>query len=290
MKATAAMHAPRELEALPSLGSGIGYRDPWFNDLMGEEGEQADFLEITADHFLDAPAWKMRELDALAERFTLIPHALDLSIGTAEGIDEEYLAKLAGLIERLAPPYWSEHLAFTKAGGRELGHLAPPPFCEEAVEAVARNVKLCRQYVDLPLALENITYGIEMPDGEMDEASFITQTLEASECGWLLDVTNLYVNSVNHGRDPVSFLDAAPTERVVQLHYVGCSVGKNGYLIDDHGADVNPETRTLMETVLELAPTKGAILERDRNLPPFSKVAEEMATTRDAGRRIGRWD
>ena len=93
MKATAAMPAPRELEALPSLGSGIGYRDPWFNDLMGEEGGQADFLEITADHFLDAPAWKMRELDALAERFTLIPHALDLSIGTAEGIDEVRLVQ-----------------------------------------------------------------------------------------------------------------------------------------------------------------------------------------------------
>lgn len=290
MKATTAKPVPRELEALPPLGSGIGYRDPWFADLTSEEGKQADFLEITADHFLDAPAWKMRELDALAERFTLIPHALDLSLGTAEGIDETYLAKLAKLVERVAPPYWSEHLAFTKADGRELGHLAPLPFCEEAVDTVARNVKLARRYVDLPLALENVTYGLELPESEMDEATFLTQTLEAAECGWLLDVTNLYVNSFNHKRDPRAFLDAAPVERVVQLHYVGFKVGENGYLIDDHGADVDPETRTLLEEVLRRSPAKGAILERDQNLPPFAKVAKEMATTREAGRRHGRWD
>ncbi|MBT5378849.1 MAG: DUF692 domain-containing protein [Opitutae bacterium] len=289
MNELAAKLPPRELEAIPVLGSGIGYRDPWFKALTGEEGQAADFLEITADHFFDAPAWKLRELDALTERFTLIPHALDLSLGTAEGLDECYLAKLASLVARLSPPYWSEHLAFTKAGGRELGHLAPLPFSEEAVETVARNVKLARHYIDLPLALENVTYGFEMPGGEMDEATFLTMVLEVSECGWLLDVTNLYVNSVNHKRDPFSFLCATPMERVVQLHYVGFSIGKNGFLIDDHGADVDPQTRTLMEEVLRRCPAKGAILERDQNLPPFAKVAEEMAKTREAGRKCGRW-
>jgi uncharacterized protein (UPF0276 family) len=92
---------------------------------------KVDFLEITADHFMDAPNWKIDQLKKLKESFTLIPHALDLSIGSSEGIDEVYLEKLAEVIDLTCPPYWSEHLAFTKAAGLELGHLAPLPFTDE---------------------------------------------------------------------------------------------------------------------------------------------------------------
>ena len=278
------------MNKIPRLGSGVGYRDCWFQDLIETKGEATDFLEITADHFLDAPPWKIRELDALAERFPLIPHAIDLSIGSADGLDEVYLAKLAALVEKINPPYWSEHLAFTKIGGRELGHLAPLPFSEEAIEVVVKNVERAKEFISIPLILENITYGIEMPGGEMDEGTFINQALEASDCGWLLDVTNLYVNSVNHGWDPQDFMDVAPMQKVVQLHYVGFSEGKDGYLIDNHGSDVNPEIRNLLKDVLERSSAKGAILERDENLPSFDKIAKELFLTREIGRSIGIWD
>jgi uncharacterized protein (UPF0276 family) len=278
------------MNKIPNLGSGIGYRDFWFRDLMNTTEDAPDFLEVTADHFMDAPRWKMRELDALMEKFPIIPHGLDLSLGSADGLDEVYLEKLADLINKINPPYWSEHLAFTKAGGRELGHLAPLPFSSEAIEVLAKNVERTKQFTDLPLILENITYGMEMPGGEMEEGTFIKEALEASGCGWLLDVTNLYVNSVNHSHDPDDFMNSAPMEKVVQLHYVGFSVGKNGYLIDNHGTDVNPEVRNLLERVLDRSSAKGAILERDENLPPFSKIAEEISLTRKAGKAAGRWD
>ncbi len=278
------------MNEIPKLGSGLAYRDFWFQDLMDANGEAPDFLEITADHFLDAPAWKIRELEALMEKFTLIPHALDLSLGSADGLDLIYLGKLAKLIDKINPPYWSEHLAFTKAGGRELGHLAPLPFSNEAVEVVAENVNRTKDYIGFPLILENITYGMELPGGEMEEETFLTKALEASGCGWLLDVTNLFVNSVNHSRDPHDFIENAPMEKVVQLHYVGFSVGKNGWLIDNHGTDVNPEIRNLLELVLNRSSAKGAILERDEKLPSFSKIAEEISQTRKAGKKAGRWD
>jgi uncharacterized protein (UPF0276 family) len=280
---------PSCLADLPVLGSGLGYRPPWFDALTGSTGDQVDFLEITADHFLGAPRWKMAELDALLERFTLIPHALDLSIGSAEGIDEEYLSQLAELIERINPPYWSEHLAFTKAGGRELGHLAPLPFCAEAVDVVARNAHRVREVIARPLILENITYGIKMPGAEMDEPRFLREILAASECGWLLDVTNLHINSINHDENASAFLDHAPLERVVQLHYVGFSNGKDGQLVDDHGAMVNPEIWDLLAEVLRRTPVKGAILERDQKFPDFGEIAGELAKTRELGRSCGRW-
>ena len=108
-----------KLVDIPVLGSGIGYREPWSQNLLSESGDGVDFLEITADHFMDAPNWKIDQLKELSKKFTLIPHALDLSLGSSDGIDQAYLEKLQSVIEVVSPPYWSEHLAFTKAGFRE---------------------------------------------------------------------------------------------------------------------------------------------------------------------------
>jgi len=90
-------------------------------------GKQVDFLEITADHFFDASIENQQELELLAAHFTLIPHGLNLSLGSAEGLDSAYLRKFARLVQRLKPPWWSEHIAFTRASGVEIGHLAPLP-------------------------------------------------------------------------------------------------------------------------------------------------------------------
>ena len=275
---------------IPALASGIGYREPWTKGLLSETGNRIDFLEITADHFIDSPEWKIDQLKELRQRFTLIPHGLDLSLGSAEGIDEKYLEKLISIIEIVDPPYWSEHLAFTKAGGLELGHLAPLPFSNEAVDVVAKNAQKVREHISLPLILENITYGINMPGHEMSEAKFIRESLEAADCGWLLDVTNLHVNSVNHSFDVNEFLEEAPTERVIQLHYVGFSSNEKGYLIDDHGSPVNDEIWQLMNKVFAICPAKGTILERDSKFPLFSEIIDEAERARSIGKKYKRWD
>ena len=277
-------------ENIPILGSGLGYREPWYESLISASGDKVDFLEITADHFMDAPNWKIDQLKELSEKFTLIPHALDLSLGTSEGINEAYIEKLQSVIEIVNPPYWSEHLAFTKAGGMELGHLAPLPFSNEAIDVVANNVQQTRDYIKLPLILENITYGLMMPGQEMSESNFIAKTLEASNCGWLLDITNLYVNSVNHSFDIEKFLEETPTERVVQLHYVGFSSNDKGYLIDDHGSAVNEEIWKLMDRVLSSCPAKGIILERDSKFPKFSEIINEIERAQMIGQKYKRWD
>ncbi|MFL2480545.1 MAG: DUF692 domain-containing protein [Verrucomicrobiales bacterium] len=279
------------LDQIPVLGSGVGYREPWFGPLTSAEGNGIDFLEITADHFMDAPRWKIDQLKKLKESFTLIPHSLDLSIGSSEGIDKVYLEKLARIIEFTDPPYWSEHLAFTKAGGLELGHLAPLPFSNEAVDAVSANVEKISEVIEIPLILENITYGVNMPGHEMSEAEFISKVFDASGCGWLLDVTNLHVNSVNHSFDPLLFLQQTPTERVVQLHYVGFTKNARGYLIDDHGNAVDEEIWELMDEVLrQCSGVKGTILERDSKLPSFNEIMDETDRARSLGKKYNRWD
>ncbi len=271
----------------PALGVGLGFRAPHFTDLFLHRSE-VDFLEITVDHFFDAPPDKQAQLDLLAGHFTLIPHGLNLSLGSAEGIDRGYLEKFAALVARLHPPWWSEHLAFTHAGGVEIGHLTPLPFTREAVEVVRKNVAEASRQMATPLILENITYSLRLPGAEMSEAEFLRRIVDATGCGLLLDVTNLFINSRTHGHDPRRWLDAAPLDRVVQLHYVGAQREGERW-IDSHAQPVGPEIWELLDEVLARTPVRGVILERDEQIPPLPELLPELRRARDLGRAHGRW-
>ena len=270
-----------------SLGVGLGYREPFRSELFLRP-QAVDFLEVTADHFLGGSREKWRELDLLADHFTLVPHGLNLSLGSAEGIDQDYLETLAKLVERINPPWWSEHIAFTRAGGVAIGHLAPLPFTREAVATVQRNVEQVRRRIDVPLILENITYTVQWPEAEMSEGQFVREIGARTGCGLLLDVTNLYTNAMNHGEDPLEFLAQFPLDQVVQLHLAG-GHEHEGVLVDSHSQPAAEEVWDLLELVLQRAPVRGLILERDENLPPFAEVERELERARELGKRYGRW-
>lgn len=273
---------------LPTLGVGLGFREPFRGELFLRRGE-VDFLEIIAEHYMDATPEKERELDLLAAHFTLIPHAINLSLGSAEGLDVTYLDKLARLVNRLNPPWWSEHVSFTRAGGVDIGHLSPLPFTGEAVEVVRRNVGEVRKRIGAPLILENVAYTAAVPGAsEMCEADFLAEVLERADCGLLLDVTNLHANALNHGYSVDDFLARVPCERIVQLHFVG-GHWHDGVLIDSHSRPTPGEVWALIERVAERAPVKGMVLERDENLPPFAEVLAELERARLIGRRCGLW-
>ena len=257
------------ISTLPALGVGLGFREPFRSDVLLHR-DRIDFLEITADHYLDVPAGKLQELEMLADHFTLIPHGLSLSLGSAEGLDQGYRNQIVELVRRIDPPWWSEHVAFTRAGGIELGHLAPVPFSREAIDILAANIAEVQELLDVPLILENITYDFLFPGSELDEGTFLAELTERTGCGLLLDLTNLYTNAVNHGGDPIDLLGRLPLDRVVQLHFVG-GHWEQGVLIDSHSQPAPPQVWELMDFVLARAPVRGAILERDENLPPLNR-------------------
>lgn len=273
---------------LPVLGVGMGYRDVYAKEVF-EHADEIGFLEITADHFLDAPKDRRKFLDRLRERFTLIPHGLDLSLGSAEGLNRPYLAKLAELVALVRPPWWSEHICFTQSGGVEIGHLAPVPFSREGLEALCENVRVATDTIERPLILENITYPFAMPGSDCEEIDFLSELLERTGCGLLLDVTNLFINSQTHAYPAEEFLKRIPSERIVQLHFVGGEL-INGKWVDNHARATNPEIWELMEAVLQHGQVKGAILERDTNFPAFAEIRSELDLAREIGRRYGRWD
>ena len=243
------------IATLPFLGAGLGFREPYRAEVL-LNGDRVDFLEVIADHYLDAPSEKLRELDLLAERYTLIPHGLDLSLGTAEGLDPGYRDQLLDLVHRLDPPWWSEHIAFTKAGGVEIGHLAPVPFSRAALDVLAANIAEVQGLTAIPLILENITYPFAFPGSELDEADFLAELVERTGCGLLLDVANLHINAVNHHFDPYAFLDRLPLESVVQLHFAG-GHREEEILVDSHSAATPPEVWALLDQILRAPRSKG---------------------------------
>lgn len=271
----------------PALGSGIGYRTSFRADLFANRA-RVDFLEIIADHYFDATPEKLRELDLLRAHFPIVAHGLDLSIGTAEGIDPVYLEKFAALVARVDPPWWSEHLCFTRAGGVDIGHLAALPFTREAIDVVARNVETARKRIKAPLILENITTVVRVPGGEMDEPEFLTRALDATGCGWLCDVANLYTNAVNHGVDIDATFESWPWDRLVQIHYAG-GRWRDGVLIDSHDSATSEAVWALYDRIVARAPVKAVVLERDERLPPFGDLLDEVARARATLEEHGRW-
>jgi uncharacterized protein (UPF0276 family) len=276
------------LANLPRIGAGLAYREPFRTELLQKQPE-VDFVEIIGDHYVDAPPERMDELALLGEHFTLIPHFTNLSLGSAEGVDPVYLEKIAALIKQLNPPWWSEHIAFTRSEGINIGHPAPLPFTHEAVDVMKKNIVTARRAIATPLILENVSSPLIWPGAEFDEPTFISEVLGVGGCGMLLDVTNLLTHAVNHGGSPEDFLNKLPLDRVVQVHFSG-GHESSGRLVESHAQPVTEAVWKLLDLVVSRAPVRCICLERDDNLPPLGEVLWEVERARAIGRDHRRWN
>jgi uncharacterized protein len=276
-----------EVSTLPVLGVGIGYR-PELEALYRRHADRIEWLELIADRYLE-PESLARALP-LRDRFPLIPHGLEMSIGTDGPLDADYCAQVARLIRALDAPFHSDHLCMTKVGGHdtieqgtlELGTLVPLPFTETVARRCAGKAREIRDLLGVPFALENITYPFALP-GSMPEAEFLTAVLEDGDCGLLLDLTNVFINSQNHRYDPYRFLESLPLRRVVQVHLAG-GVQQNGEWIDSHShpVDSHPEVWGLLEYVVAHSPVRGVLFERDQNFPDqMGEILDDIDRARE---------
>jgi uncharacterized protein len=272
---------------LPKLGVGLGLRQAYFGDVF-QHRSQIDFLEIVADHFFETHPRSDEYLELFKNHFPIIPHGLALSLGSVEGLDRDYLERLRRIVERVNPPWWSEHIAFTRAGGIDIGHLTPLPKSRQSLAVLRSNIRHAMDAIQKPLILENITETIRFPQDHLDEASFLGQILDENECGLLLDVTNLYTNSVNLRFDPVQVLRRLPPDRIVQLHFAG-GHWDGDYLVDSHSQSTPNEVWQLLEEVVKYAPLCGIILERDERLPPIAELMDELRKARGIAVQHGRF-
>jgi uncharacterized protein (UPF0276 family) len=262
---------------LPFLGAGVSFRPAWRWEVIRHRGELGAVECIPED--VVGPA-AMRDLALVRDAVPVLLHGIGLSLGSAEGLDPERVRHVAQLAEAVSPPWFSEHIAFTRAGGLEIGHLAPLPFTREAVATVARNVAgLKRALGGLPVLLENIAYPFALPGAEMTEAEFVRAIVEEADAGLLLDLENVHANARNHGYDPVAYLESLPLERVGEVHLAG-GVVHDGQYVDSHTRPVPEESWALLEWLAPRTPVRAVIIERDDDLPPFEDLLAEVGRAR----------
>lgn len=265
---------------IPVLGVGIGWRREIAEEIW-KHREHIDWCEVITEQYIHVTPDKLQQLQKLARAFPVVPHGVDLSIGTDMPIEEDYLDDLAKLAELVDAPWVTDHLCFTRTPGFSIGQLTPLRFSEEVVDVVVQKARHVKERIARPFLLENITYYFKIPGGGMSETEFITRVLEDADVGMLLDVCNLYINSANHGYDPYQFLREIPMERVVQLHLAGGFM-HNAKWIDSHSYPVHQEVFELLEYIVAHAPVKGILVERDENFPEsFQELVDELSRARE---------
>ncbi|MEU6704979.1 DUF692 domain-containing protein [Streptomyces wuyuanensis] len=268
------------LTDLPFLGSGLGYRAE-FADAIADPAHRIDWLEVISDHYLFAPADVREKLAELRKRFRIVPHGLELSIGGPEDPNPRYVDALARLVDDVDAPWFSDHLCYTRAGGVSLATLTPLPRNREVAREVGRRAQRVQDAVGRPLILENVTYHIDL-ESPLSEARFITEVMEHCDCGLLLDLTNLDINSRNHGYSTRDFLDTIPLERVVQVHLAGGVPSDDGRVaIDSHSEPVPPAVWDLLARLVERASVRATLIERDQDFPEdFGEMQEDLDRAR----------
>lgn len=260
------------------LGHGIGLRQPFYNAIL-ETPRRVDWLEITPENWMRRGGTRARQLDAIAEQFVLVPHSVSLSVGGPDPLDSGFLEQVQRLCRRVHAPWWSDHLCYSSIGGVQFHELLPLPFTREAVDHVVKRVQRVKRAVDVPFLLENPTFYAMMPGAQMDEPTFLAEVVERADCGILLDVNNIYVNSVNHGFDPVAFLDRVPLDRVVQVHVAGHSV-RSGLLVDTHVGPVPPPVWNLYAELVKRVGWVNTLVEWDAEIPPLDVVLDQADQAR----------
>lgn len=250
---------------------GLGYRRE-LATWIDSKPKDVNCLEITAEHFFQGGEEHLAEL---AQRFPLFVHGLGLSLGTPGPLDAQRLDQFARVVRFANPDWISDHIAFTRTAEADLGHLNPVPPTSENMNMIADHAREVSERCHKPFLLENITSHIQLT-GDLAETDFLNQLCERADCGLLLDVTNLFINSRNHGYDPLKFLHELAPHRITQLHVVGYSRAGECYT-DSHAQPIQEELIELAQAVVRYAPVKAIILERDEDFPATHELELEIA-------------
>jgi uncharacterized protein (UPF0276 family) len=256
---------------------GLGFRPALAGDLL-QTPIAVDFVEVVAEACLVSAAAE-REARALADVWPVVPHGVKLSLGSADGVDDDKARRLGALARSLRAPVVSEHAAFTTAAGVEIGHLTQLPRTRAAIAALRNNVDRVRRHFSMPLLLENVAWTWRWPDDEMSEADFYAEVVAATGCDLLLDLGNLRANALNEGRDPLAVLDAFPLERVAMVHIAG-GVVVDDFFYDNHAAPVPDGVFALLARLVATVGPRPVLLERDGAFPPFAELRSELDRAR----------
>lgn len=256
-------------------GVGLGLRWDFLEEIL-ELAPALPFVEVSPENYMRRGGYFPAALGKVRSLYPVISHGLTLSVGGTDPLDRAYLEELRDFVKEVDADFHSDHLCWSGTRDNMLHELLPLPFTEEAIHHVAARLKQTEDVVGVPLGIENVTYYAPLGVPAMSEADFVRGVLSESGAKLLLDVNNVYVNSLNHGDDPIAFLEKMPLDRVAELHVAGHHLWDNGLVIDTHGATVPDPVYELMAWVIERTGPLPVLLERDTEIPPLAELLDEV--------------
>jgi uncharacterized protein (UPF0276 family) len=267
-----------ENKSYPVNGAGFGYRRCMSETLKEVDAAAFDFLEIAPENWMGLGGRFGKSFKRYTEQFPFMAHGLSLSIGGPTPLDMEFLKNLKGFIAEHNIRGYSEHLSYCSDDGH-LYDLMPIPFTEEAVKYVAERIRTVQDVLEQRISMENVSF-YAAPGAEMTEQEFLLAVLEEADCDLLLDVNNIYVNSINHSYDAEQFLSAMPAERIMYVHIAGHYNEAEDLIVDTHGADVIDPVWHLLQKAYDQFGALPTLLERDFNIPPMPELLKEVEQIR----------
>jgi uncharacterized protein (UPF0276 family) len=255
------------------LATGIGLRSPHYRHILAEK-PTVGWFEIISENYMVEGGRPLEVLDLILEQYRVVQHGVGLYPGNAGGIDRDHLKRLKRLVKRTNTPWISDHLCWGSIDGSMSHDLLPIPFTFEAARKTAENLRMVQDFLEVPLAMENVSSYGEFNGNEMTEWEFLAEVCEQADVGILLDVNNIYVSSINNGFDPLEYVDFVQPERVAQIHIAGHSRYER-FIVDTHDHPVIDPVWKLYERAIERCGPVATLLEWDGRIPSFDEVWTE---------------
>jgi uncharacterized protein (UPF0276 family) len=259
----------------PVSGAGLGLRREKLDEMLTNDLSPVDFMEIAPENWIHVGGTFGKKLRQFTEKYDFICHGLSLSIGSPAPLDEDFVKDIGQFLKTHNIKHYSEHLTYCSDDGH-LYDLLPIPFTEEAVHYVAQRIRRVQDILQQEISMENASYYTPAPGKEMEEIEFLNAVLEEADCGLLLDVNNIYVNSVNHLYDPIEFLKQLPAKRIRYAHIAGHYNEDKDLIVDTHGADIIDPVWDILHKAYEHFGVFPTLLERDFNIPAVPELLNEV--------------
>lgn len=265
-------------------GYGLGLRRTHYSDFL-EGNVPVDFLEVISENYMIEGGKPLRILEQVRAKHPVILHGVSMSIGSAGGLDDDYLARLKALAERIEPLWVSDHLCWTRTSAHNSHDLLPLPLTGEALDAVCENIDHAQNTLGRAMLFENPSSYLTFPEDEMSEWDFIAAMARRTGCYLLLDVNNVYVSAQNHGFDAQEYIAGLPLERVRQIHLAGHTpvTPEREIVIDTHDREVCDAVWDLYEWTVARTGHVATMIERDDGIPPLGELLDELDRARSLG-------
>ena len=264
----------------PVSGAGLGLRREKLDEMLTYDLSPVNFMEVAPENWIHVGGTFGKKFRQFTEKYDFLCHGLSLSIGSPAPLDENFVKDVGEFMKTHDIKHYSEHLTYCSDDGH-LYDLLPIPFTEEAVHYVADRIRRVQDILQQEISMENASYYTPAPGKEMEEVEFLNAVLEEADCGLLLDVNNIYVNSVNHLYDPVEFLKQLPAHRIRYAHIAGHYNEADDLIVDTHGADIIDPVWDILDKAYEHFGVFPTLLERDFNIPAVPELLDEVKKIAD---------